>query len=121
MNHLFKINLLTFNYYIMFQKTDEFKQIKREIIKINALNKYSQFECFSDNKATFKYIDGDVYHEFIIITDDSFDKSMLIFDLLNLKNISYFQHKIYIKNNNFYEKIGGLTWVLYYNDNGIKK
>lgn len=114
-NYLFKINLLTFNYYIMFQKTYEFKQVKREMMQINALNKYSQFECFSDNIATFSYIDGDVYHEFSIITDDNFDKSMLIFDLLNLKNISYFQHKIYIKNNNFYEKIGGLTWVLYQN------
>ena len=82
----------------MFNKTEEYKLIKRELEVIKSINKIAKFSCFGDSIITYSLKDGAINHEFNIIADDTFFYEMTIIDLLSLKRITYFSHSIYFDN-----------------------
>ncbi len=97
----------------MFNKTQEFKTIKKELEKVKALDEYALFECFGDSIATFGYRDGGTYHQFCVICDDHFSREIQISDLLELKRISFFSHAIFLEQQRKADElIASVTWSI---------
>ena len=100
----------------MFNKTQEFSKIKKELETIKALDKWALFECYMDSVATFGFREDSTYHQFNIICDDSFSREMLISDLLELKRITFFSHTVFLEQSRKAdEKIASVYWSMYEN------
>ena len=100
----------------MFNKTHEFRKIKKELETIKALNKWALFECYIDSIATFGFRENSTYHQFNIICDDGFSREMMISDLLDLKRITFFSHTIFLEQQRKAdEQIASVSWSLYEN------
>ncbi len=100
----------------MFNKTHEFRKIKKELETIKALNKWALFECYGDSVATFGFSENSTYHQFNIICDDSFSREMMISDLLELKRITFFSHTIFLmQSRKADEQIASVSWSMYEN------
>ena len=86
--------------------------IKQElkIRDIDIYNQIAKFVCFSDNVFTYVYTIhmselNTEKHEFCFICDDILLSEMTIENLLNLKRLSFFSHRVYLND----ERIGGYT------------
>jgi hypothetical protein len=100
----------------MFNKTHEFRKIKKELENIKALNKWALFECYIDSIATFGFRENSTYHQFNIICDDGFSREMMISDLLDLKRITFFSHTIFLEQQKKAdERIASVSWSIYEN------
>lgn len=81
-------------------------EVKKEMLISKILYNKAKFSCFSDNIFTFEYSNHSTYWEFNIICDDSIFRNMTIKNLLELKNIKYFENSVYCKKTK--ERLGGL-------------
>ena len=98
----------------MFNRTNQFSRIYKELETIKALNKFALFECYGDRIATFCYREDGVYHQFCVICDDDLSREMKISDLLELKNTTFFSHTVFLEQNkNAREQIASISWSMY--------
>jgi hypothetical protein len=98
----------------MFKKTNEFKQIKKKLEAINALYEFAIFECYMDSIITFGFIHESTYHQFNVISEDSFSREIMIEDLLDMKGITYFNHSAWMQSK--YEsdiELYSTTWSMF--------
>ncbi len=101
----------------MFKNTNEFKQIKEELQKINALEKVAIFECYGDGVVAFGLTHESVYHQFCIITKDWFLREMKIHDLLQLSCITFFRYSVFLNSQlNEDEQISCISWSIFGTD-----
>lgn len=70
------------------------EEIKKELEKIGALNKYAKFVSFNDGVFTFEFNHKGCEHEFGIIHDCMVWDKMKVSELLSLNRIDYFMHTI---------------------------
>ena len=97
----------------MFQITEEYAKIKQELEAIDALQENAVFECFGDSMATFGLKHRGAYYEFCIICEDDYSRSMMVADLLTLKRVTFFNYKVYLKEDQFEFKPNiGILWSL---------
>ena len=83
------------------EKKVEFKnfieQVKKEMILAGVYYKKAKFQCFNDNMFTYGYSNHSTFFEFTIMCDDTLLDKMTIKDLLELKNIQWFDNRIFCK------------------------
>jgi hypothetical protein len=83
------------------EKKVEFKnfieQVKKEMILTGVYYKKAKFQCFNDNMFTYGYSNHSAFFEFTITCDDTLLDKMTIKDLLELKNIQWFDNRIFCK------------------------
>lgn len=77
-------------------------EIKKEFYLINALQKKAKLKCFSESIATYDLkLDNSTHEICIINTEACFFRNEKIVDLLDLKNTSYFRHRIFCNDTKF--------------------
>ena len=83
-------------------------EVKKEMSLCRILYKKAKFSCFSDGIFTYSYSSHITNWEFNIICTDVLLDKMTIKELLELKNIKYFENGIYCKQT--LEKLGGVSF-----------
>jgi len=98
----------------MFKNSNEFRLIKEELTKISFINEYAIFECFADEIFTFGITKDNVYIQFDIICSDCFSREIMISDLLELKNTTFFSCATFLKSDRKTdERIAYIEWSIY--------
>jgi|LakMenEpi03Aug12_release.lakeMendotaPanAssembly.Ray.scaffolds.fasta_scaffold1201913_2 hypothetical protein len=94
------------------KKTLEFKnfveQVKNEMIINKIYYKKAKFQCYNDNIFTYAYSNHSTFFQFSFICNDTLLDKMTIKDLLELKNIQWFNNRIYCKQT--MDFLGGLSY-----------
>ena len=80
----------------MFTFTNEYIKIKNKLIELGVINNNANFACYSDNIFTYSYKKNELHIEFNIICNDDFLDVLPINELLEQRNIVYFDMGIYI-------------------------
>jgi hypothetical protein len=76
---------------------DFIEKVKTEMILSKVYYKKAKFQCFTDSEFTYGYSTHSVFYEFTFICDDTLLDKMTIKDLLELKNVEFFQNRIFCK------------------------
>ena len=90
---------------------DFLQKVKKEMLKNGIYKKKAKFDCLTDNVATYSLKTDSTLFEFSFICDDILFSKMRIKQLLELKDIEYFNQSIYICNG--YEKISDISYKLH--------
>src|SRR5690554_1999332 len=95
-----------------FKNSVEYKRIFKELETVDILSEEAFYEFTVDSIATFTYTDNETVHEFSLATMDFYSRRIEIEMLLNLKDISFFQHRVILLGNSYskYEVIAEMTW-----------
>ena len=83
-----------------FKCSKEYTQILNECSKVKILNEECVFECYDQNMFTYSINKNNTYHEFTFVCEDTLIKYLTVQELLLLKNIKYFSHKIWLTDTN---------------------
>lgn len=89
-------------------KLEILNEIKNEMLLSNIYHKKANFVSFNDSIFTYEYKNKSTIYEFSFICDDFLLSKLTIKELLELKNIEFFENNIYYKDN--LEKIGSKTF-----------
>ena len=73
------------------------EKVKTEMILSKIYYKKAKFQCFTDNMFTYGYSNHSTFYEFSFICNDTLLDKMTIKDLLQLKNVKYFENRIFCK------------------------
>lgn len=94
------------------------KEIIEEFKLINLMDKTAVFACFDEGMFTYMVDDDVLIHEISFHAEDTLLDKMKVSDLVNLKRLEYFDHRIFAK-----EGFGTDSQVLGYKqaDLGIRK
>jgi len=96
-----------------FNQSEEYKYIISDLKQFDIINDVCTFECFTDGIATFSLIKDKFYHEFSFITDRDFMREMEVDELLTLKGLIFFGHRIFnYENNECNEFLDSITWTM---------
>ena len=71
--------------------------VKKEMVLNNIYYKKAKFQCYSDGIFTYAYSTHSNMFEFSFICDDTLIDKMTIKELLELKNIKFYQNRIFDK------------------------
>jgi hypothetical protein len=90
-----------------FKESKCYVKIKNELHSLQIEKEIANFDCYVDNIFSYYYYhDDNLMHEFSIICDDIMLSKMHILELLELKHILYFSHRVYdISIPNSHEKL----------------
>jgi len=99
----------------MFKTTREYIKIKKEVICNKIYKNQAKFECFADNIFTYGYREKDkTLHQFSFTCDDCLLDKMSIYELLDLKRITFFSYSIYLHNEDYINcNPDVISWSIY--------
>jgi hypothetical protein len=84
------------------------EDVKKEMILNKVYYSKAKFNCYSDNIFTYSYSNHSYLFTFDIICKDTLFDKMTIKDLLEIRDINFFENCIYDKKTR--EKLGGITY-----------
>ena len=100
----------------MSNKEKIFDEIRKEMKLNGSWRDVAHFSCFADGVFTYEIIQGNIHTELNIISDDMFFSTENPIELMRKKEITYFEHSVYIFNNGEeLKKIGSKKYVAYEN------
>jgi hypothetical protein len=98
----------------MFKYTQECKQIYDDLRSDGALYEVAQFESIIDRIVMFGLKYNGLYHKFSFVSDNpSFLSKMKVKSLLDIEDITYFQHTRFMSNNDQWIYSECCAWSLY--------
>jgi hypothetical protein len=79
-----------------------------------ALFEIAEFESYMDRIVVFGLKYNDVYHKFSFVTDEpKFLNRMKVINLLDMDEVTYFQHTVFFDQNGSWSYDGCCAWSLY--------
>jgi len=82
--------------------------IKKEMLLNGIYYRKAKFQCFNDNMFTYGYSNHSTFFEFTFMCEDTLLDRMTIKSLLELKNIKWFDNRIFDKKT--MEVLGGISY-----------
>lgn len=85
---------------------EDIEKIIDEIKRLNILDMYANFACFAEDMFTYDLTHENLHHEFSIISDswgwkrNWMLKEMPVKDLLSTENMRFFQHSMWLLDEN---------------------
>lgn len=95
-----------------FKDSKYYQDVFNEFSVCNILESNFNFECSDSNIFTFGLHHQDVYHEVNFKTDDTVMSEMTGLELINLKRISFFNHRVFLLEEDGKKSVAGqIKWT----------